>query len=249
MRNALKSKVVLITGSSVGIGRATACQFAKEGAKVAITYSRQEKEAQRTAGRCREEGASDTFVGHLDLSNDQTIGELISDVVDRFGEISVLTNNAGVAVWKKLGEQSGEEIENQIRVNFEGLVKLTKEASPFVKDVIINIASGAAMHGYGGLSVYSATKWAVRGFTKSLAQELEIPVYVVNPGVTATAMTGFSGTPPEKVAEIVVEIAKGKIDLPSGSDINAWEFDAKSIRNPRMRKLVRETLRKVVRRR
>jgi 3-oxoacyl-[acyl-carrier protein] reductase len=91
--------------------------------------------------------------------------------------------------------------------------------------MIINIASGAGQTGFAELTAYCATKFGVRGFTQALAEEVtKIKVYAVNPDMTATRMTDFQGRPPEQVAQVVLNTAKGMYNVPSGSDINVWEY-------------------------
>jgi len=221
----LKSKVVLITGSSLGIGKETSFKFAEEGCKVVVTYCKDHKEGSDAAKRCRELGASDVLLLKLDLTDDKSIRNCVKDLTKKFGKIDILINNAGVIAWKPLKEQSFEDIENQIRTNLEGLIKMTKECLPYVKEMVINIASGAGKSAYGGLSAYCATKFGVRGFTQSLAQETtSIRVLSVNPGMTATRMTNFHGAKPEKVAEVILSAAKGGYKVKSGSDIDVWDY-------------------------
>lgn len=221
----MKNKVVLITGSSIGIGREDAFRFSQAGCKVAITYYKDREDAEKTAKKCMDLGAADAFVFYLNVMDDASIKTAVRQVVDRYGKISILINNAGVIVWRRLEEQEFDDIASQIRTNLEGLIKVTKECLPFVQDTIINMASGAGLTGYADLTVYCATKWGVRGFTKSLAEELpKIKVYVVNPGAIATRMTDFRGMAPEKVAEVVFNLASGRYRLKSGSDVNIWDY-------------------------
>ena len=221
----MKGKTVLITGSSSGIGRETAFLFAKEGCNVIITYNKEKDNAVDTVKKCKDLGAKDSISIELDLTNNKSIQECVKKAVGKFKQIDILVNNAGAIAWKQLKSQTFEDIEMQIRVNYEGLVKITKECLPYIKDTIINIASGAGKTAYSGLSTYCGTKFAVRGFTQSLAQELkDIKVFAVNPGMTATRMTRFQGTPPEKVAQVVLNTAKGTYKKPSGSDIDVWDL-------------------------
>lgn len=222
----MRDKVVLITGSSKGIGRETAFQFAAEQARVVITYCDDEAGGQETEKRCRELGASETLLVRLDVRDNQSIAETVDLVVRTFGKIHVLINNAGVAVWKDLRMQTLADIEDQLRTNLEGLIKMTWACLPYVEDMIINIASGAGQRGFAELAPYCATKFGVRGFTQALAQELTKPkVFAVNPDMTKTRMTGFQGRPPEQVAQVILNTAKGKYRKPSGSDINVWDYD------------------------
>jgi len=164
------------------------------------------------------------LVLHLDVMNNESIVMAVRQVVDHYREISVLINNAGIIVWKQLKDQSFGEIESQIRTNLEGLIKMTKECLPYVKDVIINLGSAAGKAGYGDLTPYCGTKFGVRGFSEALAQELpHVMVYTVNPAVTATRMNDFQGMPPEDVARIIVSTAKGEYGVESGSDVDVWK--------------------------
>ncbi len=216
-------KVVVITGSSEGIGRETAFKFAEEGFSIVITYNHHKKEAELTAEKCRALGASDVLIVPLDVSDDKSIRQCVKEVVKKFKHISILINNAGVLRYNLFKKQSFEDIESQVKVNLIGTMKMTHEALPFVKDMIINIASGAGKTAYAELVPYCATKFGIRGFTQGLAQELKIPVYAVNPGMTSTRMTNFKGIPAEKVAQVIFNTAKGKYKVKSGGDIDVWE--------------------------
>ena len=112
---------------------------------------------------------------------------------------------------------------------------MVKSVLPFMKaqneGLIINISSGAGKNGYSGLTTYCGTKFAVRGFTQAMRNELprEIKIISVNPGLTATQMTNFQGLNPRKVAEVILETATGKIEADSLGDVDVWKFsfDAK----------------------
>ncbi len=221
----LKEKVVLITGSSIGIGRATAFEFAKEGSKVVITYYKDKEEAEKNKTKCIQLGASDVIVLNLNLMDNSSIINTVEKTVERFGKIDVLINNAGVLAWKPLRGQTFKEIESQVRINLEGLIKITKVSLPYLTDCIINISSGAGKSPFPDLTTYCATKYGVRGFTQSLAlEEPDLRIYSVNPGMTATRMTGYKGVPPEKVAKVILNTAKGLYNVPSGGDVDVWEL-------------------------
>ncbi len=221
----LKGKTVLITGASIGIGREDAYGFAAEGCKLAITYNTHKQEADETAAKCREWGAPECIAVRLDITDDKSIIRALREVTFAFSQISILVNNAGLIVWKHLGEQSLRDIEIQLRTNLEGLIKLTMLSLPNVRETVINMASAAGLDGYEYLTTYCATKWGVRGFTKALAQEFPgRKVFAVNPGVTATQMNEFQGMPPERVAEVIVNLAKGIYNVQSGEDVNIWDY-------------------------
>lgn len=221
----LKNEVVLITGSSLGIGRETAFKFAKEGCKVIITYYKDKKEGEETAKKCLDLGASEVLLLQLNVMDNSSIKNCVKTVIGRFGRIDILVNNAGIVNWKNFEKQTFEDIENEVRTNLEGLIKMTKECLPHIKEMIINISSGAGKSAFAGLSTYCATKFGVRGFTQALSQELKsIKVFSVNPGATATRMNDFHGIPPEKVAEVILKAAKGEIKPDSHNDIDIWDY-------------------------
>jgi 3-oxoacyl-[acyl-carrier protein] reductase len=221
----MKNRIVLITGSSNGIGRETAFQFAAEKAKVILTYCNDRPGGQNTEKRCRGLGASETLLVRLDLRNNKSIMNTVDRVVRTFGKIDILINNAGVAVWKPFKKQDIADIEHQTRTNLEGLIKMTWTCMPHVKDMIINIASGAGQEGFADLVPYCATKFGVRGFTQALALEISrLKIYAVNPDMTRTRMTGFQGRPAEQVARVVLNTAQGRYRKRSGSDVNVWDY-------------------------
>ena len=223
----LKNKIVLITGSSIGIGRETALAFAKEGSKIIITYNTNKEEAEKTLKECKK--LTECLLFNLDVTKTDSIKNVVKNVIDKFGSIDILINNAGIIVFKNFMEQSENEVENQININLIGLMNMTKIAIPYMKEdegIIINISSDAGKVGYGEIVPYCASKFGVRGFTKALALELpdNIKTYVVNPGLTATQMTNFQGIPPKKVADIVVDTAKENLNKKSGDDIDIEDY-------------------------
>lgn len=220
----MKNKIVLVTGSSNGIGRETAFKFASEKAKVILTYCNDRKGGQEAEKRCRELGAAETLLVRLDIRVSKSILNAADKVAKTYRKIDVLINNAGVAVWKPLKKQNFADIEDQIRTNLEGLIKMTRAFLPLVRGMMINVASGAGQEGYADLAPYCATKFGVRGFSQALAQEIAVPkIFVVNPDMTKTRMTGFQGRPAEEVAQVVLNTAMGRYRKKSGGDINVWD--------------------------
>ena len=224
----LKDKVVLITGSSQGIGEKTALEFAKKGANVVVTYNSNKEKAEKVFEECNK--LNEAFLIQLDVRNENSIKECIEKVIDKFGAINILVNNAGVFTNKNLMIQSSKEIDLQIDINLKGLIKMTKAILPFMKEqnesMIINISSTAGKNTWEEISVYCATKFGVRGFTQALAKELpeNIKVYSINPGLTATAMTNFQGISAKKVAKIIIKVAEGEIKPDSTKDIDIDKF-------------------------
>ena len=225
MSNDLSGKVVLVTGASIGIGCAVALQFAAAGCRLALTYFEHRAEADDVAERCRGLGSPDVIAVSLQQADDDSIRALFETVSDRFGALDILVNNAGVVVWKPFLEQDSGEIESQLAIDLQGLIKLTWIFLPLVGDAIINIGSSAALHGSATLAPYCAAKWGVRGFTKALA--LEHPdkrIVCVHPAHTATRMNDMQGMPPERVAEIVLRVARGDIEFEAGGDVDVRDY-------------------------
>lgn len=224
MNNSLKGKVVLITGSSIGIGAETAKKFASEGCRLVVTFNKSKTKAQEVEKEFKNLGAMDVLLIQLDLTDDQSIRNVISTVINKFGNIDVLINNAGILIWEDFKDYAFEDIELELRTNLEGLIKITNLALPYIKDTIINIGSANAFRPSSKTSVYSASKFGIRGFSQVLAkEEPNLRIYVVNPTATATQMTDFGGQDPKEVAEVILKAAKGDYNIPSGSDINVWE--------------------------
>lgn len=96
MKTSLAEKVVVVTGSSIGIGAAIAEEFARHGAKVVITYNSHKAEAEKIKTNCERLGAPETFLSPLDVTSTKSIESLVEKVVEKFGQIDILVNNAGV---------------------------------------------------------------------------------------------------------------------------------------------------------
>jgi len=219
----MKGKVVLITGSSSGIGREIAYRFAREGPSLVLTYNKGKARGEAARKKCVRLGAEDTLLINLDVTGNRSVTSAFAKVKRKYGAVDYLINNAGVGVWSPLREQTTRDIERQIRTNLEGLVRMTNAFLSIIRAGIINIASAAGKEVYSGMSVYCGTKWGVRGFTQALAIETgRLRVCCVNPDETATRLSGYRGRPPEEVAEVVYRVASGKISV-KGGDVDVWE--------------------------
>lgn len=221
----LSNKIVFITGGSKGIGEAISYAYAREKAKVIITFNSDSQAAEKVKRQCLKLGSPEVLSLKLDIRDSQSIKDCIAKTEEKFGHIDILINNAGVIGWEKFEHETFEEIENQVRTNLEGLIKITSAALPQIKEGIVNIASRAGHVPYPGRSVYCATKFGVIGFTKSLALECpDLKIFSVSPGATKTEMWNFeSGTDPNVVADMIVKGWKGEIPLKDG-DLNVWEL-------------------------
>jgi short-subunit dehydrogenase len=219
----LADKVVLITGGSIGIGEATALAFAPKACRLILTYRTHPQELEKVAAECLKLGAAEVYTIQLDVAKDESIKQVVKEVVGKYGQIDVLINNAGIVLWKHFADQTWKEIEDQLRINLEGLIKMTKASLPHIKGVIVNLSSAGGLKGYEDITVYCATKFGVRGFSQALAEEMEsVRVYSINPGVIATQMNEFQGLPPTVVADAVLDAVTGQSKIPSGGDVNIW---------------------------
>ena len=221
----LAGRIVLVTGASIGIGRAVALEFAAAGCRLALTYFEHRAAAEEVAERCRALGAADVLTASLQLADDDSIRTLLETVIDRFGVVDILVNNAGVIVWRPFLEQDFGELESQLAVNLTGVMKLTWVFLPMVRDAVITIGSTATLHQSRTPPTYCATKWGLRGFVKALALEhADKRIASVHPAMTATRMNDMRGMPPERVAEVVVRLARGEIELEAGGDVDMRDY-------------------------
>ncbi len=185
----LKGKNALITGGDSGIGRAVAVAFAKEGANVAIAYlGEQEDIDANTTVELIESYGGRALKIRIDISEEEHCEQLIDEVVDEFGSLNILVNNAGKQFPQdNIFAISADQLRETFDTNFFGLFYLTKVALQYMTDgdAIINTSSITAYNGSAGLLDYSATKGAITSFTRSLALNLVgkgIRVNAVAPG-------------------------------------------------------------------
>ncbi|MFC5604991.1 SDR family oxidoreductase [Sporosarcina koreensis] len=185
----LKGKNALITGGDSGIGRAVAVAFAKEGANVAIAYldEAEDVDANKTVELIEQYGGKAMKIC-IDISEEENCEKLIDDVIQEFGSLNILVNNAGKQFPQDdISQISGDQLRETFDTNFFGLFYLSKAALAHMKegDCIINTSSVTAYNGSPGLIDYSATKGAITTFTRSLALNLAtkgIRVNAVAPG-------------------------------------------------------------------
>lgn len=220
----MKEQVVLITGSSSGIGRETAYRFAKAGARLVLTYYKGKTRGEAAERRCRRFGAADTLLLHLNVVDNESVAEAARKVRRKYGAIDFLINNAGIGIFIPFRNQTAKGIERQLRTNLEGLIKVTRAFLPQVRKGIINVASAAGKTAYEEMSVYCGSKFGVRGFTQTLALECpRLKICCVNPDMTATRLSGYEGRPPQEVAEVIFRAASGQVGCQQGGDVDVWE--------------------------
>lgn len=221
------NRTVLITGATSGIGEATALVFALDGWNVLITYHSDEQKADYVVRECLDRGASGSKSFHLDLTDEGSIRAFHKKISVGFDVINVLINNAGYCADGTLANSSFDEIDRQIETNLSGPIKLTMLLVPHISEQIINVSSQYGKEALPGYTTYCASKWGLRGFTKSLAKELpDVKCVSINPGPVRTKMNGFfeGGVEPTEVAEIISKVVNEKIDVGTGGDVDVWKM-------------------------
>ncbi|MBT9165579.1 MAG: 3-oxoacyl-(acyl-carrier-protein) reductase FabG [Chloroflexi bacterium] len=190
----VRDKVVLITGGARGIGKETALLFAQKGAKVVICDAIDE--GHELAEEIKRSGDQAVFV-KVDVTKQEQVKRMVDTVVDKFGQIDVLVNNAGVLRDAQLLKLSEEDFDLVLDVNLKGVFNCTQAVAPVMceqgKGKIINVASVVALYGNFGQTNYVASKAGVIGMTRVWARELGpkgISVNAVAPGFIATDMMG-----------------------------------------------------------
>lgn len=193
----LKDKVAIVTGSTSGMGRATAELFAREGAKVVIT-GRNEQRAKEVVDKIKAQGFEATYVV-VDTSKIEDCKIIVDKAIEAYGTIDILFNNAGALSITPLVDISLEEWNNVFNVNVTSALYLTQLVAPIMKEkkkgIIINTSSVAGFNGHFGFAAYISSKHAMNGLTKSMAWELgpEIRVNAIAPGLIDTAMVDSIG--------------------------------------------------------
>lgn len=200
----MKGQTAIITGSSRGIGRTVAEEFAKRGVNVVIVDISEEASS-KTAEEIKNSFQVETLAVKADVSNSEDVKKLFDEVVKRFQKIEILVNNAGITKDNLLIRMKDEEWDAVLNVNLKGAFLCCREAVKIMSKQrygrIINIASVVAFIGNPGQVNYSASKAGLVALTKTLAKEYAsrgITVNAVAPGFIQTAMTEVL---PEKVKE------------------------------------------------
>jgi 3-oxoacyl-[acyl-carrier protein] reductase len=191
----LVGQVAIVTGASRGIGRSIALELAQVGAKVVVNYASSSGAADELVAQIISGGGEAIAIG-ADVSKADQIDELVKTVMDKWGRIDVLVNNAGITRDTLLLRMKLEDWQAVIDTNLTGVFSCTRTVSKIMlkqkSGRIINIASVAGQMGNPGQANYSASKAGVIGFTKTVAKELSsrgITVNAVAPGFIATDMT------------------------------------------------------------
>ena len=192
----MERKVALITGGSRGIGKAIAKKFAKEGYDIVINYVSESAELGKVKEEMIENRNVDILFVKADVTNYNGCEEMIKEVINKFGRIDVLVNNAGITKDGLLMRMKEEDFDKVIEVNLKGTFNVTKNVIPYMmkqrSGKIVNISSVVGIGGNAGQANYAASKAGIIGFTKSVAKELasrNILANCVAPGFIKTDMT------------------------------------------------------------
>lgn len=214
----LEDKVILVTGASDGIGKAISLRLAKEETNLAL-LARNEKRLKSVQERCKKGGAHKAELYLCDICNTKSLSDTVKKITTDFGKIDVLINNAGI--WQKtkqVDELDESVVDKVIQTNLSGQIHLTRMVLPFLKEqkqsVIINVISKSGFAAQEGQSVYSASKWGMRGFTEVLKADLKgtgVRVAGVYQSGTNTDMFKKTGeevpnekfTKPEDLADVI----------------------------------------------
>ena len=202
----LKEKVALITGGDSGIGRAVAVLFAREGADVAFTFLKEEKQDAEETKRAIEAEGQEAFPLSGDVRDPKVCKKLVQQTVDKFGKLDILVNNAAFQQHQEsLEDVTEEQWDRTFKTNIYAYFYMTKAALPHLEEgsAIVNTGSITGLEGSKQLLDYASTKGAIHAFTKSLAQNLVergIRVNCVAPGPVWTPLNP-ADKKPEDVAE------------------------------------------------
>ncbi|MEC8715637.1 MAG: SDR family oxidoreductase [Pseudomonadota bacterium] len=216
----LAGKVAIVTGGDSGIGRATAVLFAREGAKVAIAYLEEHDDARITRDACEAEGA-EVLLSAGDLGDPDHCRGLVDAVIEKWGRLDVLVNNAGEQhPDEDVTEISAEQLQRTFQTNIFSMFYLVQAARPHLQSgaAIVNCTSVTMYKGAPILLDYSATKGAITAFTRSLSENLVadgIRVNAVAPGPIWTPLNPCGGQPPENMDDFGEDTPMGRPGEPN----------------------------------
>lgn len=219
----LSNKVAIVTGAASGIGLSIANLFVKEGAKVVFSDINKSsgKNAVDAIIHSKPDYKNNVLFVDCDVSNKDSVKNLIAKTTESFGSIDILVNNAGIVYQKPISQTNDEEWNATINVNLKGPFLLTREVLPVFekkgKGKIVNIASIAGIIGYENLSAYCASKGGIIAMTRALALEFapkKINVNCICPGAIKTGMTKAIEENDVVLQQTLLSIPAGKMGNP-----------------------------------
>ena len=209
---ATSQQLVVITGASKGLGKALAIQLAQAGYRLALV-ARDQQLLQQLAQQLHQQYQVSASVFAADLTQHQQLSSLFQQIEQQCGPIEILINNAGTGFFKPFLQHSIAEHQAIIDLNFTALVHSCYAVLPAMQQrqrgIIFNIASDVSERPQANMAVYSASKFAVRGFSLSLLREVKqygIKVSCINPGIIDTCFNG--NIPGHKAAEDALQVAQ-----------------------------------------
>ena len=213
----LNGKVAVVTGGTRGIGLETVRAFKENKAEVVLFGSKKES-VDKAVATLKEEGME--VKGYYPKLNDyQEVENVMKEIVQEYGHIDILINNAGISANKKIEDTTAEDFAGIMELNVNAIFNAVKAVVPYMKEqgegVILNTSSMVSIYGQPAGIGYPTSKFAVNGFTKSLARELapfHIRVNAVAPGITKTDMV--ASLPEEMIAPLIKTIPLGRIGEP-----------------------------------
>jgi 3-oxoacyl-[acyl-carrier protein] reductase len=240
--NKLKGKVIIITGSSRGIGMTIAKTLAKNGAKVVVNYSGIEEKALNVVNEILQSGGQAIAI-KADVSKSEDVKILFQKTIEKFEKIDVLINNAGIAIYKLIKDTTDEDFDRIFDINVKGVFNTMREASTLLADNgrIINFSSSVTRLMLPTYGTYSATKAAVEQLTRVFAKEVGtkgITVNSISPGPVNTelfkqgkneevikrlaSMSAFNRIgEPEDIAKIILLLVDDDSKWMTGQNIGA----------------------------
>ncbi|MGA2060955.1 MAG: SDR family NAD(P)-dependent oxidoreductase [Thermoguttaceae bacterium] len=187
----IKDSRIIVTGASSGIGRAVSLQLAREGAKLLVVARRLDRLSQLAEEAAAVNGRIEILAG--DITDEQTRRRAIEAVQSHYGGLDILINNAGIGALGRFEDNDQERLRAVFEVNFFAMAEMTRLALPLLKNgtkpMLVNVSSILGRRGVPCMSEYSASKFAVQGFSEAVRAEFTrhgIDVLVVNPGTTET---------------------------------------------------------------
>ncbi len=225
MGESIKDKVIVITGASSGIGKATALLLAENGAKIALG-ARNTYRLEELANQITEKGGTATYQ-QTDVKNKADLQNLVNHTVKLWDKIDVLINNAGIGPISPLDELRVDDWDNMIDINIKGVLYGIAAALPVFRQQgfghIINTASTAGFKTVANQTVYSATKFAVRAISEGLRQEAgdKLKVTIISPGFVQTDFAESMTN--EKIKSQIIE-AMDKIAISSTAIAHAMFY-------------------------